>query len=136
MIYMLDTNACIAVINEKPLSVRKRMLGVSPENIFISQVVLYELLFGVCNSQQKVKNQNNLEHFLKYVQVLDWGEEQSKVASQVRCTLAAIGKKIGHYDTLIASHALSMGACMVTHNTKEFQRVSELVVEDWEIESD
>ena len=134
MIYMLDSNACIAIINKNPVSVRKRMLEIKPENIFISQIVLYELLFGVCNSRQKEKNKKNLEHFLRYIQVLDWGKEESKIASQVRCNLSSIGKKIGHYDTLIASHALSLGACIVTHNTKEFKRVDGLVLDDWEIE--
>lgn len=135
MIYMLDSNACIGIINENPVVVRKRMLQVNPENIFISQIVLYELLFGVCKSTQTEKNQKNIDHFLKYVQVLDWGEAQAKMASTVRCKLSAIGQPIGHYDTLIASHALSLDACMVTHNTKEFKRVPGLMLEDWELET-
>ncbi len=74
---MLDTNACIGVINEKSNVVRERMLQVvEPENIFISQIVLYELLFGVCNSTQIERNKKNLDHFLKYIQVLDWGENK------------------------------------------------------------
>lgn len=132
MQYMLDTNTCIAVINGKPEQVRERLLKVSPGDIFISQIVYFELLFGVCNSKQKEKNRRNLAHFLRYIQVLDWTEEQSEVASQVRCDLTAIGKKIGHYDTLIASHALSIDACIVTHNTREFERVNGLKYEDWE----
>ena len=132
---MLDSNACIGVINNNPVAVRKRMLQVKPENIFISQIVLYELLFGVCNSTHIDKNKRNLDHFLKYVQVLDWGEEQAKMASKVRCGLSAIGQPIGHYDTLIAAHALSLDACMITHNTREFKRVVGLALEDWKLET-
>jgi len=135
MIYMLDSNACIGVINENPIAVRKRMLQIKPENIFISQIVHYELLFGVCKSTQIERNQKNLDHFLKYIQVLEWGEEQAKTAAEIRCELSAKGRLIGHYDILIASHVLSLDACMVTHNTKEFQRVSGLILEDWETET-
>jgi tRNA(fMet)-specific endonuclease VapC len=132
---MLDTNACIGVINKKPAVVRERMLQIEPENIFISQVVLYELLFGVCNSTQIERNKKNLDHFLKYIQVLDWGGEQAKVASKIRCDLSKKGQLIGPYDILVAAHALSLDACLVTHNTKEFKRVLGLILEDWEIET-
>jgi tRNA(fMet)-specific endonuclease VapC len=135
MIYLLDTNACIGVINKKPEVVRERMLRIDPENIFISQVVLYELLFGVCHSNQIERNKKNLNHFLKYIQVLDWGEEQARVASKIRCYLSQKGQLIGPYDILIAAHAVSLKACLVTHNTKEFERVSGLTLEDWESET-
>jgi len=130
--YMLDTNACIGVINGAPLSLRERLLQLDPTAVGISQIVRYELEFGVCNSTQQQRNQANLAHFLKYVQVLDWGEEQAIEAAQIRCELVQKGQLIGHYDTLIAAHARSLNSIMITHNTREFGRVNGLLVEDWE----
>jgi tRNA(fMet)-specific endonuclease VapC len=129
---MLDTNACIGVINGKPPALRGRLLGVPLDEVAISQIVRYELEFGVCNSRQQQKNRANLTHFLKYIQVLDWSDAQSVEAAEVRCTLARKGQPIGHYDVLIAAHARSIGAILVTHNTREFGRVDSLQLEDWE----
>ena len=129
--YMLDTNACIGVINDNPLTLRRRLQQFEPTEVAISEIVRYELAFGVCNSKQVEKNQAALTHFLKYVQVLAWEEAQSAVAAQIRCELARKGQPIGHYDTLIAAHARSLQLTLVTHNTREFGRVDDLRVEDW-----
>ncbi len=93
----------------------------------------YELAFGVCKSGQSQRNQANLAHFLKYVQVLDWGEEQAIDAAQIRCDVVRRGQPIGPYDVLIAAHARSLQATLVTHNTGEFGRVQGLLLEDWEL---
>lgn len=129
---MLDTNACIGVINSNPPEVRSRLLTTSPGELAISEIVRYELEFGVCHSRYQEKNRANLTHFLKYIQVLDWSAEQSVEAAEVRCALARKGQPIGHYDILIAAHARSIGAILVTHNTREFGRVDGLQLEDWE----
>lgn len=129
--YMLDTNACIAVINNHPPSLRSRLLQIPPQEVAISQIVHYELAFGVCNSTQIEKNRANLLHFLKYVQVLAWGAEQAIMAAQIRCDLLRRGEPIGPYDTLIAAHAHSIHAILVSHNTREFSRVEGLRIEDW-----
>ena len=102
-----------------------------PTEIAISEIVRYELAFGVCNSKQVEKNQAALTHFLKYVQVLPWEEAQSREAAQIRCELARKGQPIGHYDTLIAAHARSLHVTLISHNTREFGRVDGLHVEDW-----
>ena len=129
--WMLDTNTCIAVINQDPPRVRQRLLQIPPVEVAISEIVRYELAFGVCNSQRLEQNQANLTHFLRYVRVLDWGEVQSVTAAQIRCELARKGTPIGHYDTLIAAHARSLDVVLVTHNTREFGRVDGLRIEDW-----
>jgi len=131
--YMLDTNACIGVINGKPPALRQRLQEVVPADIAISQIVYYELAFGVCNSSQPQRNRANLLHFLKYIQVLDWEMAQSTEAAQLRCELVRQGQPIGHYDTLIAAHARSLNAILITHNTREFGRVTGLQVVDWEL---
>jgi len=131
--FMLDTNACIGVINGKPASLRERLLEVPAVGVAISQIVRYELEFGVCRSSQQERNKANLSHFLRYIQVLDWQDEQTIEAAQIRCELARKGQPIGHYDTLIAAHTRSLNAVLITHNTREFSRVDGLQLDDWEI---
>jgi tRNA(fMet)-specific endonuclease VapC len=131
--YMPDTNACIGIINDKPPALRGRLLQIAPAEVAISQIVYHELAFGVCNSGQPQRNRANLMHFLKYVQVLDWQMAQSEEAAQLRCELVHKGQPIGPYDTLIAAHARSLHATLVSHNTREFGRVDGLQVEDWEL---
>lgn len=133
MLYMLDTNACISIINNKPITLRQKLLQIAVEDVAISQIVLYELEYGVCRSQHQQRNRDNLNQFLKYIQVLDWSTEQSQEAALVRCELMQLGQPIGHYDTLIAAHARSLKATLVTHNTREFEKVQGLLLQDWKV---
>lgn len=87
--YMLDTNACIGVINQRPPALRARLLQVDPAEVAISQIVHYELAYEVCASSQPQRNQANLTHFLRYVQVLDWGEEQATAPRPSAATCSA-----------------------------------------------
>ena len=130
--FMLDTNACISIINDNPKSVRRMLMQQAVNEVAISTVVLYELEYGICKSKYKIKNKANLEHFLKYVQVLDWSSELAEEAANVRCELEKLGTPIGHYDLLIAAHARLINAILVTHNTNEFKRVAGLKIIDWE----
>lgn len=130
MFYMLDTNVCIGIMKNRPAQLRKRLLQLDVNDVVISQIVLYELEVGVCRSQHQQSNRKNLNGFLKHIQVLDWQHEQSQEAALVRCELK--GQPIGHYDTLIAAHARSLQATLVTHNVREFKRVEGLIFEDWE----
>jgi len=131
--FMLDINACIGIINDKPPALRERLQQLAPAEVAISQIVYYELAYGVCNSSQPQRNRTNLMHFLSYIQVLDWQMAQAEEAAQLRCELVRKGQPIGPYDTLIAAHARSLNATLVTHNTREFGRVDGLQVEDWEL---
>jgi len=131
--YMLDTNVCIGVINGNPPSLRERLMHISRAEVAISQIVIYELEFGVCHSKAQERNRVNLLNFRNYVNIMDWQDKQSIEAAQIRCELARMGQPIGHYDTLIAAHARSLNAILVTHNTREFGRVDGLRLDDWEI---
>lgn len=133
MLYMLDTNACIGIMKNNPAQLREKLFQLEVNAIAISQIVLYELEFGVCSSQHQRRNRENVNAFLKHIQVLDWQHEQSQEAALVRCELRAKGQPIGHYDTLIAAHARSLEATLITHNVREFERVDGLLFEDWEI---
>ena len=132
MLYMLDTNACIGIIKNNPPSLRQRLTQLEVSQVAISCIVLYELEYGVCCSQQVQRNRENLDSFLKYIQVLEWNEEQSSEAALLRCESMQWGQPIGHYDILISAHARSLKATLVTHNRGAFERVKGLLLEDWE----
>ena len=134
MTYLLDTNACIAVINGRPSSVRARLqkaLDAGAE-VLVPTVVAYELWYGVDKSAHPEANARRVETFFAGpVGVLPFEEEDARSAGRVRAALEASGKPIGAYDVLIAGQALRRNLTLVTANAKEFGRVKGLVWEDW-----
>jgi tRNA(fMet)-specific endonuclease VapC len=134
VIYLLDTNACIALINGTPASVRVRLekaLGAGGQ-AFASTVVVFELWYGVAKSAHQETNARRLETFLSGpVRMLSFEEEDAKAAGKVRASIEASGKPIGAYDLLIAGQALRHKLTLVTANVKEFRRVKGLSWEDW-----
>jgi tRNA(fMet)-specific endonuclease VapC len=135
VIYHLDTNAVIAILNGRPASVRERLKAAvdrGDADVAISTVVLYELHYGAARSANPEKNAERLRHFLAGpVDVAPFAEEDAKIAGRLRAALEAKGTPIGPYDHLIAAQALRCGATVVTANTSEFARVEGLALEDW-----
>ena len=132
--YLLDTNACIALINGTEMNVRRRFKrAVARESvILLSSIVAFELWYGVAKSQRKDSNTQRLETFLGGP--LEWAlfdEDDARAAGTVRAELEAVGKPVGAYDVLLAGQARRRGATLVTSNTKEFARVQGLKWEDW-----
>jgi tRNA(fMet)-specific endonuclease VapC len=132
--YLLDTNACIALINGAEINVRRRFKrAVAREDvILLSSIVAFELWYGVAKSQRKDSNVQRLETFLGGP--LEWAlfdEDDARAAGRVRAELEAVGKPVGAYDVLLAGQAQRRGATLVTSNTKEFARVQGLKWEDW-----
>lgn len=132
-LYLLDTNICVFVINDRPGQVRDRMkertdLG---HTLSISSVTFHELQYGIANSVQKAQNQQRLDGFVARLDVLDFGQTAAAIAADQRARLKKLGQPIGPYDLLIAGHALALNAVLVTNNTGEFGRVEGLSVEDW-----
>jgi tRNA(fMet)-specific endonuclease VapC len=132
--YLLDTNACIALINRTSESVRKRFSKAveSGEQVWVASVSLYELWYGVAKSVQTEANTLRLKMFLGGpVRVLEFAEEDARCAGEIRNGLERIGRPIGTYDLLIAGQALNRKLKLITANTKEFARVKSLFWEDW-----
>jgi tRNA(fMet)-specific endonuclease VapC len=129
--YMLDTDVCIALIKNRPETIRKRLFRLSPDEVGISSIVTAELWFGVALSQKKKQNQAALKDFLDYATILNWPYDASPIYGQIRTVLQKKGKPIGAMAMLIASHALMLDAVLVTNNTKEFRRVPDLKIENW-----
>src|SRR5712692_11925482 len=134
MSYLLDTNACIALINGKSASVRTRFAKVvdSGAQVFVSSVAAFELWFGVAKSARPEANAKAVETFFAGpVRLLAFEEEDARRAGAVRAALEMSGKPIDAYDLLIAGQALRHKLTLVTANAREFGRVKGLVWEDW-----
>jgi len=132
--YLLDTNACVALINRSSEPARKRFAKVveSGEQVWVGSVSVYELWYGAAKSVQTEANTLRLKMFLAgSVRVLEFGEEDARCAGEIRNSLERIGRPIGTYDLLIAGQALNRKMTLVTANAKEFGRVRGLVWEDW-----
>lgn len=130
--WLLDTNACIAVMKNQPPSVKASLLEQAVESVGISAISLYELHYGVSKSSRSTQNAATLANFCRYIRVYAWDESCAEQAGQMRAELERRGTPIGPYDMLIAAHAKTLGATLVTHNRREFERVQGLQVVDWE----
>ena len=130
--YLLDTDACIALIKNRPEAMRSRLSRLSTEEVGISGIVAAELWFGVAHSQKKRQNEAALKDFLEYAILLDWPCAAAPLYGQIRTGLQKKGTPIGAMDLLIASHALFLDAALVTNNTREFERIPGLKIENWE----
>ncbi|MDQ6748707.1 MAG: type II toxin-antitoxin system VapC family toxin [Candidatus Dormibacteraeota bacterium] len=134
MTYLLDTNACIALINGRPLSVRTRFAVTSAhgEVMAMSSIVLYELWYGVAKSERRAANADRVRAFLSGpMEVVDFGPEDARHAGDIRAIAETVGQPLGAYDLLIAAQAMRLGALLVTANQREFARVPGLRWEDW-----
>ena len=134
MNFLLDTNACIALINGKPESVRTRLRKVIVDGatVFVPSIVAFELWYGVAKSSRPEVNRQRLETFFAGpITVLAFEEQDAQVAGSLRTALETTGKPIGAYDLLIAGQALRYKLTLVTTNVSEFSRVQGLSWQDW-----
>jgi len=128
--YMLDTSICIFTIKNRPQQVRDAF-NRSHDRLCISSVCLTELIYGAEKSASPEKNLSVVQSFSARLEVLPYDELAASHTGQLRAELARSGTPIGPYDQLIAGHARSRGLIMVTNNSREFDRVPGLRVEDW-----
>ncbi len=132
MKYLLDTNICIYVINEKPGQILRKFERYPVHEFAISSVTHAELQYGVAKSKQKNINQMALDEFLLPLTILSFhGERLVECYGEIRAFLESKGKTIGPLDTLIAAHALSLNLTIISNNIKEFSRIPNLKCVDW-----
>ena len=134
MNYLLDTNACIALIKGEPASVRTRFRTAvaAGGKVFVSSIVAFELWYGVSKSSQPEANRQRLGAFFAGpIALLAFDDEDAQSAGAIRAALEVLGKPIGAYDLLIAGQALQRKFTLVTANVTEFARVKGLAWQDW-----
>ena len=133
ILYMLDTNMCIYVIKNRPAHVLKKF-NKHHGNMCVSAITASELYYGAAKSGVP-RHFEDVESFLAHIEVLPVTCLDGEVAGRIRADLAKKGTPIGPYDTLIAGHALANDLTLVTNNTREFERVDGLVLENWILEN-
>lgn len=132
MIYLLDTNVCIGILNGRNHQVRQRLAATSPSTVVLCSIVQAELYRGAYRSSQREANLTLLNHFFSQFQSIPFDTHAAEMYGRIRANLEAQGALIGPYDLLIAAIALAHHLTLVTHNVREFGRVSGLTYEDWE----
>jgi len=128
---MLDTNICIYAIKNRPACVLDNIRLKMRSGLCISSITLAELEYGVEASAYPEKNTVALLQFLSIVDVLPFDDRAAAAYGDICAALRKKGTPIGTMDMLIAAHARAKGCILVTNNTKEFQRVEGLVLENW-----
>ena len=127
---LLDTNICIYIINQRPAQVIEKFQKYRAGDLGVSSVVAAELAYGVAKSGSQ-KNRDALEMFLAPFEILPFDEKSVWACGELRSHLEKRGESIGSLDTLIAAHALSLDALLITNNVKEFSKVPKLKLDNW-----
>ncbi|NMG46022.1 PIN domain-containing protein [Aromatoleum toluvorans] len=131
--YLLDTNVCIRLLNERSPVIQDHFRAHAPADIALCSVVKAELLYGARRSQRMEADLNLLEAFFAPLQSLPFDDACAEHYGRIRADLSGQGRPIGPNDLLIAAIARAHDATLVTHNTGEFGRVAGLRLEDWEV---
>lgn len=129
--YMLDTDTSSYIIRNRPESVRVRLSGLDSSQLCISVITHAELLYGVKSAASAKAIRLDVEDFVRRLAVLEWDSTAAEHYADIRVKLEAGGTPIGNMDLMIAAHARSIGAVLVTNNEKHFRRVSGLAMENW-----
>jgi tRNA(fMet)-specific endonuclease VapC len=137
MNYFLDTNTCIYFLKNTSKAFLDKFSSINAKDIKIPSIVVAELHYGALKSVKKEENIARISKFIALYDVVSFDKKSAEIYGDVRRKLESIGNIIGGNDLLIASIVLANDGILVTHNTKEFNRVENLIVEDWlEISTD
>jgi tRNA(fMet)-specific endonuclease VapC len=129
--YLLDTNICIYIAKNKPVSVLERCRNISVGEIAMSTITYGELLYGCEKSQRKKESLKILKQLSAYIPSLALSANVGEEYGRIRALLEKKGQIIGNNDLWIAAHALALNVTLVTNNEKEFKRIPSLQIENW-----
>ncbi|OCQ90148.1 nucleotide-binding protein [Nostoc sp. MBR 210] len=128
--YVLDTNTLIYYFKGQG-QVAQNLAQVSPKEIVISTIVLFELQVGIAKSNSPAKRTQQLQQLLGQVNLVSFEQHHAFAAANIRAQLEQQGTPIGSLDILIAGTAIALQATLVTHNVREFSRVTGMAIADW-----
>lgn len=128
--FMLDSDICIYLINERDEMLQERFEK-NASGICISAITHAELRFGAAHSARVEENTREIDAFCRDLPILPFDAAAGLHYGAIRQELVSRGRPIGANDLLIAAHARSAGATLVTNNEREFARVPELRIENW-----
>jgi tRNA(fMet)-specific endonuclease VapC len=131
--YLLDTNICIYIRQNKPPEVLKRFQKLRPGEAVLSVITFGELLYGAARSTRRAEALARLEELRRLLPVLPLNEAVADSYGTIRADLESRGERIGNNDLWIAAHALAANLVLVTNNEKEFSRVKGLHAQNWAV---
>lgn len=132
MKYLLDTNVCIRIINGRSAAARAKLLSHPTVDIVVCSIVRAELFFGAAKSQTPQATRQKQDLFLRPFVTLPFDDLSADTYGRLRAQLEQAGTPIGPLDMQIAAIAIAYDLILVTHNTREFGRIADLIIEDWE----
>lgn len=132
MLHMLDTDTVSYLIKKHPPGLQQKFNAMVPDRLCISVMTRAELQYGL----QRLPSEHRLHliarQFLKIIRILPWESDAADWYATIRHQLISSGQPIGEFDTRIAAHALSVGAVLVSNNTRHFQRIAApLLLTNW-----
>jgi len=129
---MLDTDMASYVIKGRSPEVATRLAQIPPSMVCVSVVTRAELMYGLKRLPESHRLQLGVRQFLRLVRVLAWDSDSADYYAEIRHQLVTSGQPIGELDMMIAAHSLSVGAVLVTNNTKHYARIdAPLTVVNW-----
>lgn len=131
--YLLDTNICIYIRQQRPEEVLRRFRKLRPGEAAVSVITYGELLYGAAKSKQRAAAIESLRELVHWLPALPLPEIAAEAYGAIRAELAAKGEMIGNNDLWIAAHAVATGLTLVTNNEKEFRRVRGLKMQNWAV---
>ncbi|MDR1542116.1 MAG: type II toxin-antitoxin system VapC family toxin [Clostridiales bacterium] len=131
MVYFLDTNICIYILNNKYPYLIEQLEHCNRSSVKIPAAVYYELCYRAAKSRNSEKAFERLNYFTSEIEIVPFDEQAAEIAGKIRADLEPKGQIIGGNDIVIASTALSNNATLVTNNVREFERVQGLALENW-----
>ena len=131
--FLLDTNICVFIIKNKNENVLKHLKKNKNKGLYISSITLIELEFGIenANPEYYARNRIALMEFLTLFKIMNFDENAAKEYGKIKKDLKERKCLIGPFDMLIGAHSKSLKMILVTNNTKEFERIKKLTIEDW-----
>jgi tRNA(fMet)-specific endonuclease VapC len=129
--YLLDTNICIYIAKQRPPSVARRFAKLAIGSVGMSLITFGELRYGAEKSSQRVQAVNTLSRLARVIPVITPGDAVAERYGVIRTYLERAGMPIGNNDLWIAAHALSLGVTLISNNTREFDRVPKLKLDNW-----
>ena len=131
VLYMLDTDTCAFILRRSSPTLLARIQSVPLVQQTISMVTLAELLYGVQVSTRRRENRAAVDALVLHLMVMEWSRGAAEHYAEIRADLKKRGQLIGSNDLMIAAHARSLGATVVTNNVKDLRRVKGLKFENW-----
>jgi tRNA(fMet)-specific endonuclease VapC len=129
--YLLDTNICIYIVNNRPQNIIQRIESYNPLDIKISAISIAEMEYGASKSERRERNCQALMDFVSNFEIIPFELKDAEIYGIIRADLEQRGKIIGAYDMQLAAQALCRDYTFITNNIKEFNRIQKLKTENW-----